>query len=1157
MAENNILNSTLLEVSRAIHPLSEIDNTAKATALMNKLGYELPLGQAFTGIPVSLIGKVATIADDIRALADASTDEDKLKAVIKLAAKIGEVCAEIADMAQKMESAGAAIAAFFTNAPIDELPRRLLDYIVAVYLQTYYSGPYYFLLLFGAVDEIDKTSNPAIYQPNFTLRKIWWERLPKYVTEPADLSEEIYQWQSNFNSDLFLTRLEKILRGFMLPGGIYDQNTKSKTGLGNSTAGTKEIRIPIFQAGNSPELYSQFGVVISGAEASGPKKKGLALIPYAVGGSTLPFSLNENYDIVLEIKAGIDNGLGIIIRPPFDLDFITNLFTAPGTVGDFEIKVSLKKKANLATETFIFGSATTSHLSVKGIEFSVFFSKKQSETDFGIEFEIKNGKVVVGVEGADGFIEKILSGIHMEMDFGLGIGFTSKNGFYFRGSGGLEVSIPLHLSLGPLNIENLLLKLNPVDGTFPLVAATTFNLALGPLTAVVENIGVKLTLSFPDGGGNLGPANFDLGFQPPNGIGLSINAGAVNGGGYLFFDFEKEEYAGVLELTIAGFISAKAIGLVTTKMPDGSKGFSMLIIITAEFSPPFQLGYGFTLNAVGGLLGLNRTMLLDPLREAVRNGAVSSIMFPQNVVANAARIISDLKAIFPPAEGKFLIGPMAKIGWGTPTLISLSLGLIIEIPGNIAILGILKIALPDERVPIVQIQVLFVGTIDFDKKMLTFDASLYDSFILFMTLEGDMAVRLKWGDNPDFLITIGGFHPSYTPPPSLGLPTMRRLAINILNTSIAKIRVECYQAVTSNTVQFGAKAEIKFDLEVCAIEGHIGFDALFQFNPFYFIIEVSASFSLSVVGIDVLSVRVRMSLEGPTPWRAKGTGSVTILFFDISADFDVTWGDSKNTSLPKISILQPFIDELNKKENWSTVLSTNKNLLVTLRKMDEDETNLVLHPAGSLVVQQKLIPLKVKFDKVGSNKTDDIEKVEITSADVDSHTLKKTDVNDYFARAQYQTLSDAEKLSKPSFEQMPGGVQVSANDNKAENGAMVRKNVEYETTIIDKEIKKPFKRGLFYRLSGILFNHYLRGNSVSKSTLSKNYQSKLKPFEEKMSVAQDGYTVAFQSNNKSYSSSSSFSNEMEADTFLKNQISKNPNLKKELHIVPNYELQNL
>ena len=71
-------------------------------------------------------------------------------------------------------------------------------------------------------------------------------------------------------------------------------------------------------------------------------------------------------------------------------------------------------------------------------------------------------------------------------------------------------------------------------------------------------------------------------------------------------------------------------------------------------------------------------------------------MFPKDVIANAPRIISDLRAIFPPRKGKFLIGPMAKLGWGTPTLISLSLGIIIEIPGNIAIVGVLQVALPTD-----------------------------------------------------------------------------------------------------------------------------------------------------------------------------------------------------------------------------------------------------------------------------------------------------------------------------------------------------------------------------------------------------------------------------------------------------------------------------
>ncbi len=1156
MAENNLLNSALLTVSRAINPLAQVTSEAKATALMKNLGYELPGSQSFTGIPLGIISKVAAISDDIAALADAGDDDDKLSIVIRLTSKIAAACSDIATMPAAMQSAGQATAAFFTGAPIDQLPRRLLDYVVAVYLENYIPKAYHILHLVGAIEEKALTANAAIFQPDCTLRIIWWERLPMYITQPLDLSEQIYQWQTNFNSDLLLEKLEKLLQGLAIPGGLYDQAVAVKTAIGNVGGTTKELRIPILQVGDSPELYSQFGVSMSGANAGGGKPKGLAIMPYLMGSSSLPFSLSESYEIVLEVKAGIDNGLGIILRPPFDLEFINNLFTSPATVGNFEIKVSLKKKAGHDEPVYLFGSATTSHLSIQGIEFSVFFSKSAADVDFGFDFEIQNGKVVIGVEGADGFIENILSGIHMEMEFGLGVGFTAKNGFHFRGSGGLELAIPLHLSLGPLQIENLLLKMLPANGEFPLVAATTFNLALGPMQAVVENIGVKLTLGFPDGGGNLGPANFDLGFQPPNGVGLSINAGAVIGGGYLFFDFEKEEYAGVLELSIAGFISAKAIGIITTKMPDGSKGFSLLIIITAEFNPAFQLGMGFTLIGVGGLVGLNRTMLLDPLREAVRTGAVTSIMFPQNVVANASRIISDLKAIFPPYEGKFLIGPMAKMGWGTPTLISLSLGLIIEIPGNIAILGILKIALPDERVPLVQIQVLFVGTIDFDKKMLTFDASIFDSFILFMTLEGDMAFRLKWGDEPNFLFSIGGFHPSFTPPP-LDLPTLRRLSITILNNSIAKIRVECYQAVTSNTVQFGVKADIDLDLKACGVKGDIGFDALFQFNPFYFIISLSANFKLSAIGIDIMTVHVKMSLEGPTPWRAKGTGKVSLLFFDISANFDITWGDAKNTTLPGIDILPQFIEELEKQDNWSAQLDSSKNLLITLRKMEEEETSLVLHPSGSLTVQQKFLPLKIEFTKIGSNVVEDIKKVEISAVTVNGANLPFTDVKEFFARAQYQVLKDAEKLSTPSFEQMPGGVKVAVGTDDIENGRMVRKDVAYEVTIIDKEPLKPFRKGLLYKTPGILFTHFLKGSSTYQSVLSKTYKEKLQPFDEKVKVAQEGYSVAFQDTNKPFNATASFDSEIEAREFFNSQVQANGNLAKDIHIIPNYELQEL
>src|SRR6185295_10365113 len=291
--------------------------------------------------------------------------------------------------------------------------------------------------------------------------------------------------------------------------------------------------------------------------------------------------------------------------------------------------------------------------------------------------------------------------------------------------------------------------------------------SLGPLVAVVERMGATGAFKLPAAAdGNSGPVQFELGFKPPEGVGLSIDAGAVRGGGYLFFNFDQQEYAGVMQLNLLDMVSITAIALITTRMPDGADGFSLLVIITVEFTPGIQLGMGFSLVGLGGLIGLNRTMLLEPLMLGVRNGTIASIMFPQgDIIANAPRLISDLRAIFPPYRGKFLIGPMAKIAWGTPALVTVSLGIIIEIPGNIAIIGVLRLALPTPAEAVIILQVAFAGAIEFDKKRLFFFASLFESRILFITLDGGMGLLLGWGDDAAFVFTIGGFHPRFTPPP--------------------------------------------------------------------------------------------------------------------------------------------------------------------------------------------------------------------------------------------------------------------------------------------------------------------------------------------------------------------------------------------------------
>ncbi|MDR4473138.1 MAG: hypothetical protein MRJ92_11015 [Nitrospira sp.] len=41
-------------------------------------------------------------------------------------------------------------------------------------------------------------------------------------------------------------------------------------------------------------------------------------------------------------------------------------------------------------------------------------------------------------------------------------------------------------------------------------------------------------------------------------------------------------------------MAVKAVGLLTTKLPDGSKGYSLVILLTAEGFAPILVGLGFT-----------------------------------------------------------------------------------------------------------------------------------------------------------------------------------------------------------------------------------------------------------------------------------------------------------------------------------------------------------------------------------------------------------------------------------------------------------------------------------------------------------------------------------------------------------------------------------
>ena len=806
-------------LTEALGPLQE----NLSLGFLAEMGVNLP---ASWHSDSQLNGRIEAIKSATKDMADASSelasaieDDDAIDIIAKgtkLGIKLGqaikasvELGSRINQLAQSEGSFSGDQKNYFQNFGTKFLPSLMENMIVRL-LEEKLPNFFPALNLFGITEkQLEKTSADGEAIVPYTKRTIHLSRLVDLFKSPTTYFEDLIDWNKpGFDGSKLFPRLTQLGHHLGFP-------------------------IQIIEPGGAPPILEFFLAHLQVNNAFNPPALGFEIRFPGAQEISNEIELVEPWKLVLSFTGNFEGGMRGVIEAP------DGNVTLQPLSGDIELTTGSQVVAQWPNRPlFIMGLPGGTKLEAEKIAAGLNVRTTWNPDDGNattkpeVSIQIEQGTLTLDFTGGDGFLSEVIPLDAITANFSIDASF-SPDGIQIAGSGGIELAFPTQISLGPLSIDRLYFAGKIFDPKpFALELSSALSLNLGPLNASVDRIGANINFDFPrDRDGNIGPVNFSLGFKPPNGVGLAINAGAVIGGGYLYFDFDKEEYAGALELGILGIVTVKAIGLITTRLPDGSKGFSLLIIISAEFT--IQLGFGFTLLGVGGLLGLNRTMKLEPLAEGVKNGGIESVLFPKNVVANAPRIISDLKTYFPPEEGIFLIGPMAKLGWGTPTLVSVTLGIIIEIPGNIAILGVLKVAIPDEQAALIIIQVNFLGAIEFDKKRLWFFATLFESRVVFATIEGGMGLLVGWGDDANFVITVGGFHPSYKAP-ALPFPSPDRLSFSIADTPAYKIRVSGYFAVTSNTVQFGARCDLQLGLSEFGVKGHISLGCIIPILTFLF-----------------------------------------------------------------------------------------------------------------------------------------------------------------------------------------------------------------------------------------------------------------------------------------------------------------------------------
>ena len=944
---------------------------------------------------------------------------------------------------------------------VQALPLELFDLLLADYLERHFPLGLHILSLLDVYrpTNIPETGEPRSRGLPYIRYLFDWSRIEQLFTDPSGWARAAYDWGVDFDSDNFIGKLARIVEFI---GGIADIDEMSEAEVATFMPGwpTPNLpplmaRAPIFRkriADDSGDLdlaasgeagFALFPVA-GKAAATRTTDRGLGLGPYLTNDAVLEADLGSGFSA--EASGGFDAVGGVVVTVrPSGLEGEVGV-DAVAFSGSFAIDAFYRHQEGDQPITLI-GDPDGTRLETNQVFLSVGGEVANNQFDMFVAGGLRGLKAVID-PGDDGLLSAVVSApLEIETD-DIVLGWRFDQGLYFESGSSLSVDIPVDIELGPVNIYTFGVALD-WGSPSSLTVTLTGDLRLGPLYAYAEGIGITTSL-VDDPRGNLGHHDLRFGFQPPNGYAIALEADPIEGGGLL--SIGMDEYRGALALKFQT-IGFSAFGILDTTLPDGEDGFSFVASIFGEFNLP--LGFGFFLTGVGGVVGMNRTIDTDALRDVLYEGRLDNILFPDDPIANAATILDDMAAIMPPRAGQHLFGPVARIGWGQPVLIDVTLGVVIEVgrQARLLVLGGLASSMPTKDTAIVSLNISFFGEIDFAARTITFDASLVNSRVLTFPLSGDSAIRTGWAPRLEHLAAFGGMHPKAQKPANL--PDLRRLSINF-GSNNPKLTLSAYLAATSNSLQAGARADLYAKgpkvwlVGRLAAEGWVYFDALIYFNPFSFDVTLGGGINLLVDGDVVTGLGFELRLRGPNTYRINGRVWVTVFGIDVGFGINYSWGSAQTIPTATVDAARFLRDALQSSPGFEAISPTDRTAGVAFAKTPEAKA--AIDPIGGLSFIQRAVPLGVAIDKIGQAQiSSTANRVDLKLFDRDGREVPTVSEESDFVRGHFFDTSEAERLRATAFERLRAGIRIANADLVGPVDRAIVEDYSYEIIEIPAE----------------------------------------------------------------------------------------------------------
>ncbi len=476
---------------------------------------------------------------------------------------------------------------------------------------------------------------------------------------------------------------------------------------------------------------------------------------------------------------------------------------------------------------------------------------------------------------------------------------TGSLGVQFYNSGAEpapELWIPVQRSFGPVHADRIGIGWdNSTD-----VGSVMFDGSLSLAGLVVELVDLSVSVNFAHIT-DYSHYSLDLG-----GLAVSFTGGSVSVAGALYKQAKPLRYDGMLLVKFSTFslyaVGSFALVPINADDPDGETAVSFFAFL--NINAPLGGVPAFFIEGLAGGFGVNRTVIVpgagDIINFPLIQGAISADYFGND--ASPATALQKMGDAVPPMVGAYWIA--AGFKFSSFKLLTVFAMLMVRFGREfeIDLIGLAQATLPPQVLPskaLAYIELGVVASFKPEEGVVAVTAQLTtNSFLLTQSckLTGGFAAIYWFGKNPnagDFVVTLGGYHPAFTPPDYY--PVVPRLGFNwpvIEDDSLSvKVYGGAYFALTPSMMMAGAEMKASFKAGPLSAWFEAGADFLIAWQPFYYManirISVGAALTIEALGVKcTLSAELGAMLE---LWGPETAGKVTVNWYVIS--FTIPFGN--------------------------------------------------------------------------------------------------------------------------------------------------------------------------------------------------------------------------------------------------------------------------